>query len=105
MLKQGPRVLAKRPGHAIGSGTIPEEVHRMRSVYRITALLLLAVTTLSCANEKKSADGKRSADGRAGADSDWRPLPLIKNGQIDPAWKQVGWGGFVVEDGILRTAP
>lgn len=35
----------------------------------------------------------------------WRALPLISNGKVDTNWVQVGWGGFVVEDGTLRTEP
>jgi len=34
----------------------------------------------------------------------WRPLPLIVDGKMAEGWCQVGWGGFVVEDGALRTA-
>src|SRR5690242_14159436 len=37
------------------------------------------------------------------ADAAWRNLPLIKDGKVDPEWVHVGWGGFVVEDGTLRT--
>src|SRR3954447_740953 len=37
------------------------------------------------------------------AESPWRALPLIKDGKVDPSWAQVGWGGFAVEDGNLRT--
>jgi len=33
----------------------------------------------------------------------WRTLPLIKDGKVDPGWVQVGYGGFAVEDGSLRT--
>jgi len=33
----------------------------------------------------------------------WRTLPLITNGKIDPNWMHVGWGGFVVDQGALRT--
>jgi hypothetical protein len=33
----------------------------------------------------------------------WRPLPLITDGKVDPSWVHVGWGGFVVDDGALRT--
>src|SRR4051812_38079590 len=33
----------------------------------------------------------------------WRSLPLIKDGQVDPAWVHVGYGGFVVDGGALRT--
>src|SRR4030095_12738369 len=33
----------------------------------------------------------------------WRSLPLIADGKVDPSWMHVGWGGFVVDDGALRT--
>jgi len=33
----------------------------------------------------------------------WRPLPLITDGKVNPGWVHVGWGGFVVDDGALRT--
>lgn len=33
----------------------------------------------------------------------WRPLPLVTSGKVDTNWVHVGWGGFVVEDGTLRT--
>src|SRR5262245_44681174 len=33
----------------------------------------------------------------------WRALPLITGGKVDPSWMHVGWGGFVVDDGALRT--
>jgi len=35
--------------------------------------------------------------------SSWRSLPLITDGTVDPGWVHVGWGGFVVDDGTLRT--
>jgi hypothetical protein len=37
------------------------------------------------------------------AEPPWRALPLIDEGKIDPSWSHVGWGGFVVDDGALRT--
>ncbi len=37
------------------------------------------------------------------SDTGWRPLPLITNGKVDPNWVHTGWGGFVVDDGALRT--
>src|SRR5437867_13196174 len=33
----------------------------------------------------------------------WRSLPLITDGKVGPSWVHVGWGGFVVDDGALRT--
>lgn len=33
----------------------------------------------------------------------WRQLPLIADGKVDPNWVHLGWGGFVVDDGALRT--
>lgn len=35
--------------------------------------------------------------------STWRSLPLITGGKIDPAWVHIGWGGFAIDDGTLRT--
>jgi hypothetical protein len=35
----------------------------------------------------------------------WRAVPLVKDGKVDPAWVQVGYGGFAVEDGSLRAEP
>lgn len=40
----------------------------------------------------------------ASEEAAWRPLPLIVDGKVAEGWCQVGWGGFVVEDGALRTA-
>jgi hypothetical protein len=33
----------------------------------------------------------------------WRILPLVNQGRIDAGWTQIGWGGFVVDDGSIRT--
>src|SRR6185436_19279030 len=33
----------------------------------------------------------------------WRPIPLITDGKVDSNWVHLGWGGFVVDDGTLRT--
>jgi hypothetical protein len=33
----------------------------------------------------------------------WRTLPLITDGKVDPNWVHIGYGGFVVDDGALRT--
>ena len=33
----------------------------------------------------------------------WRPLPLITDGKVNPNWIHIGWGGFVVDDGALKT--
>ena len=35
----------------------------------------------------------------------WRALPLVTDGKVDPAWVQVGYGRFAVDDGTLRTEP
>src|SRR5262245_41418844 len=64
----------------------------MRSAIRLATLPVILWAGL-CAVAGGNDD---PADG-------WRSLPLIKDGKVDPAWVQVGWGGFVVEDGSLRT--
>jgi hypothetical protein len=33
-----------------------------------------------------------------GAEAAWRPLHLVAEGKIDPAWVHVGYGGFAVDD-------
>jgi hypothetical protein len=33
----------------------------------------------------------------------WRALPLIQDGKVHPAWMQIGYGQFVVDEGSLRT--
>src|SRR5262245_1807464 len=33
----------------------------------------------------------------------WRQLTLIRDGKVDSNWAQIGWGGFAVDDGSLRT--
>ena len=37
------------------------------------------------------------------AEAPWRVLPLIVDGKVSDAWCHVGYGGFVVDDGALRT--
>ncbi len=37
------------------------------------------------------------------AEPEWRALPLITDGKVNADWVHVGWGGFVVDDGALRT--
>jgi len=44
-----------------------------------------------------------AGEGTAPAGSSWRVLPLVTDGKIDAAWAQVGWGGFAVDGGALRT--
>jgi hypothetical protein len=38
-----------------------------------------------------------------GDDRAWRPLPLIQDGKPHPDWVQIGYGGFSVNEGALRT--
>jgi hypothetical protein len=33
----------------------------------------------------------------------WRVLPLIAEGKIHSSWEQIGWGGFAIDQGALRT--
>ena len=39
----------------------------------------------------------------AAADREWRTLPLITDGKVDPAWFHTGYGTFTVDNGALRT--
>ena len=35
----------------------------------------------------------------------WRPLPFITNGELDTNWIHIGYGGWTVDNGALRTKP
>jgi hypothetical protein len=59
-------------------------------------VLLTALLVVPCA-WRVSAGNPRKAD------RPWRSLPLVKDGKVSPDWAQIGWGGFVVADGGLRT--
>src|SRR3954469_22770683 len=39
------------------------------------------------------------------ADDGWKKLPLVKDGTVDPSWVHIGYGGWVVDDGAIRTDP
>src|SRR5262245_11538208 len=58
-----------------------------------SAMLLVGVTMILWTGPR----------GDGGPPDERRSLPLIKDGKVDPAWVQPGWGGFAVEDGSLRT--
>jgi hypothetical protein len=64
----------------------------MRTVL-IAAMLALFLST-------EPSPIARGDDPSAGS---WRALPLIHEGKVDPAWVQIGYGGFAVVDGSLRT--
>ena len=64
----------------------------------VAAAALLAV---SCADAEPGAAGDKAAG--PAADRDWRTLPLITDGKVDPAWFQTGFGVMAVDDGALRT--
>jgi hypothetical protein len=67
------------------------------------ALLLSLSLTLALAGGCASDNASKS-QGKTGSGG-WRSLPLVTNDRIDPAWKHTGFGGFVVDDGVLRTEP
>lgn len=67
---------------------------------RIVSAVLIAALAFTWAHTAEWLRGAEPA-----APPAWRSLGLSVDGKVDPAWTQVGWGGFVVEDGLLRTAP
>jgi hypothetical protein len=42
----------------------------------------------------------RSEDQQSAA---WKTLPLIQDGKVHPDWVHIGYGGFTIDDGSLRT--
>jgi lysophospholipase L1-like esterase len=69
----------------------------MKGIYMRTGILpaALAVFLMTGLNAFALADDQP-------ADA-WRTLPLIQDGKVDPAWVHIGYGGFAIEDGSLRT--
>ncbi len=64
----------------------------MRCDSRVVGILSMSLfCTVAAVAEDKPAAGT------------WRALPLIKDGQVDPSWVQIGWGRFVVDGDSLRT--
>jgi hypothetical protein len=59
---------------------------------RVTVSLILGVAAIRAIPAAESE-----------SNAAWRPLRLISNGRIDPAWVHVGWGGFALENDTLRT--
>jgi hypothetical protein len=59
----------------------------------IFVFVVLSVAAFGCANRTDQSS----------AEPTWRILPLIANGKVEPNWAHTGWGGFVVDDGALRT--
>src|SRR5207249_7729784 len=71
------------------------EVYSWASGCAIPVLFLLAATFASGPACIRGADSP--------SEPAWRPLPLISDGKVDPSWVHTGSGGFVVDDGALRT--
>ena len=57
-------------------------------------ILLAAILVCSCTHVR---------DTTSSAELAWQSLPLVANGKVDAAWVHVGYGGFVVDNGTLRT--
>src|SRR5947207_3741361 len=67
------------------------------SAAAVSSMIVLLVALVSGCQSSRGTQTK--------SERGWRPLPLVNNGKVDPSWVQVGWGGFVADDGTLRTAP
>ena len=77
--------------------TLPLPVFTSRREFRPRfGSLLLGVAALLCLSSGLNA-------AQPAADAGWRSLPLVADGKPHPNWTHVGWGGFVVENGALRT--
>lgn len=35
----------------------------------------------------------------------WRSLPLVTKGKLDTNWVHIGYGGWTVDEGTLKTKP
>jgi hypothetical protein len=78
---------------------------QMLRLPRAVGLVLVAIVIANGTPRALAADSEQRGGGGSpsGAAGSWHTLPLITDGEIDPAWQQIGWGGFVVDKGALRT--
>ncbi len=76
---------------------------KRQDLFRLFAVVVAACALLPAGSPAAERALNRAPDGPSRSDSRWRSLPLVSDGKIDAAWAQIGWGGFVVEDGALRT--
>jgi hypothetical protein len=67
----------------------PKSARLVRLLSAVGLALSLAVPAMPSEATSKAAE--------------WRTLPLVEGGKISSDWVQIGWGGFAIEDGALRT--
>jgi hypothetical protein len=70
----------------------------LTSILRVVAVRFTIIATFFVACSALDA-------AEPGTEPAWRALPLIADGKVDPNWAHVGYGGFSVDDGALRTEP
>ena len=86
-----------RPGALQSEGMNRNQFFPFDGVLRRIVCSMIILVTMWAGNFSSSHGAESTAD------SAWRSLPLITDGKVDPGWLHVGWGGFVVDDGTLRT--
>jgi len=74
----------------------PSQIFSLKSLTRRAVVSLAVLTALA-----STLPVLRGAESKS--EPAWRSLPLITDGKVDPNWVHTGWGGFVVDDGALRT--
>ena len=68
----------------------------------VLALALTVIVSIATRADKQADAGANAVDRR---ETDWRTFSLANQGAVDKAWTLVGYGGFVVDAGALRTEP
>ncbi|MCX8036497.1 MAG: DUF1080 domain-containing protein [Candidatus Sumerlaeia bacterium] len=74
-----------------------------RTAALMAMLAVIAAAAIAAQGSPKKLSAVAHKDKNAATEAPWRTLPLITDGKVDPAWVQVGWGGFVVDGDALRT--
>ena len=76
--------------------TKPNRVFTHNGISRWAAAVIFLIAALACL-------GPLARGAEPQSEPAWRSLPLVTDGKVDANWIHVGWGGFVVDDGALRT--
>jgi hypothetical protein len=76
--------------------TKPNRVFTLNGMSRWSAVMIVLNAASACL-------GPVARGAEPQSEPAWRSLPLVTDGKVDANWIHVGWGGFVVDDGVLRT--
>jgi hypothetical protein len=75
-----------------------KRIYYSRRVFGAAASILLLVVGTGCPGTRSSSTHRFDSSA-----ADWKQLPLISGDKVNSDWVHVGYGGFSVDNGAIRT--